>query len=62
VGAPLEKRSLGRQKKGQEANVKMIFKERGCNGGRWMELIQDYNQLCALALKMLKFRILLPEN
>ena len=44
VEKPEGKRSLGRPRRRREDNIKMNFREAGCNAGDWIDLAQDRDQ------------------
>jgi hypothetical protein len=44
------------------SNQTTVFREMGCEDGRWMELAQDHVQWQALVLAVLNLRVLLPES
>jgi hypothetical protein len=41
VGKPERKRPLGRHRRRWEDNIKMDFKETGCENVDWIQLVQD---------------------
>ena len=44
VGKPEGKRSLGRQRRRWEDNIRMDLREVGCNPGEWIDLAEDRDQ------------------
>jgi hypothetical protein len=60
IWKPLGKCPLGRVRRSWEDNIKMDLKEMGCEGGRWMELAENFVRWQVLILVMLKQWILLP--
>lgn len=51
--------SLGRASWRWEDNIKLSLKEMCCEGGKWMELVQDHIQLWTLILAVLNLRFVL---
>ena len=48
VGKPEGKRPLGRPRRRWEDNIKVDFREVGCGGMDWLELVQDMDSWRAL--------------
>ena len=48
MGKPEERRPLGRPRRRWKNNIKMDFREVGCDAGDWIVLAQDREQLRAL--------------
>ena len=44
LGKPEEKRPLGRTRRRWEDNIKMDFREVGCDPGDWIDLAEDKDQ------------------
>jgi hypothetical protein len=57
VGKPKGKRSLGRQRRRWECNIKMDLKETGWDGMDWIDVAQDRDQWRALVNTVMNFRV-----
>jgi hypothetical protein len=57
VGNPEGKRPLGRPRRRWVDNIKMDFREIGWDGGDWIDLAQDRDQLRALVRAVMNLRV-----
>jgi hypothetical protein len=57
VGIPEGKRTLGRQRRRWEDNIKMDLQEVGCGGKGWIELAQDRDRWRALVNAVMNLRV-----
>ena len=57
VGKPEGKRPLGRPRHNWEDNIKVDFREVGCNSGDWMALAEDRDQWRAYVRAVMNLRV-----
>ena len=57
VGKPEEKRPLVRPRRSWEDNIKMDFREVGCDSGEWIELAEDRDQWRAYIRVVMNLRV-----
>jgi hypothetical protein len=57
VGKPEGKRTLGKQRRRWEDNIKMDLQEVGAGCGDWIDLSQDRDSWRALVSTVMKFRV-----
>ena len=60
VGNPEGKRSLGRQRRRWEDNIKVDLQEVVCEGLDWIDLVQDWARWPALVNAVMNLRV--PSN
>ena len=58
VGKPEGKRPLGKPRRRWENNIKMDFREVGCDPGDWIALAEDRNQWLAYERAVMNLRFL----
>ena len=57
VGKPEGKRSLGRQRRRWEDNIKMDLRDMGCDPGEWIDLAEDRDQWRAYVRAVMNLRV-----
>ena len=54
---PEGERPLGRQRRRWEDNIKMVFREVGCDPGELLDLAEDRDQRRAYVREVMNFRV-----
>ena len=57
VGNPEGERSLGRPRPRWEDNIRMNFREVGCDPGEWIDLAEDRDQWRAYVRALMNLRV-----
>ena len=57
MGKPKGKRPLGRPRRRLEENIRMDFREVGCDPGEWIDLAEDRAQWRAYARAVMNLRV-----
>ena len=57
VGKPEGQRPLGRPRRRWEDNIKMDFREVGCDAGEWIDLAEDRDQGQAYVRAVMNLRV-----
>ena len=58
LGEPEGKRPIGRSSRRWEDNIKMDFREVGCNPGHWIDFAEDRDQWRAYVRAVMNLRVL----